>query len=123
MRVTFRPTRAEDLPACIGEPLPFRIRAITALAGDQVIAIGGIGYKPDGTVVAFAQLNDPMRLYPAAIHRAGILGMALIRASGVPLVIAEAQPDNPATERWLLYHGFVPIEIGDAMAFVWRRSE
>jgi len=53
MRVTLRPTIAADLPHVVGEPLPFRIRAITALAGDKVIGLGGIAFPPDGTVWAF----------------------------------------------------------------------
>jgi hypothetical protein len=34
--VALRPTRPEDLAAVIGEPLPFRIKAITVLDGDKV---------------------------------------------------------------------------------------
>lgn len=118
MRVTLRPTIPADLPFCIGEPLPHRIQAITALAGDEVIGIGGIGFRPDGTVIAFVQMLEQAKAYPAAIHRAGLMAMAMIRAARAPLVIAEAQPGNPAAERWLLRLGFEPFE----GVFVWRRS-
>lgn len=122
VRVTLRPTIAADIPFCIGEPLPHRIKAITALIGDQVIGLGGIAYKPDGTVVAFAQINDEFRKYPAAIHRAGRMAMDMIRASGVPRVVAEAQPNNPAAEPWMLRHGFRAIEVSGRRAFVWERG-
>lgn len=122
MRVTLRPTIAEDLPHVIGEDLPHRIRAITALAGDQVLGVGGIGYRPDGTVIAFVAMLDEARKYPVAIHRAGLLAMEMIRGSGVPLVVAEAQANNPAAEPWLLRLGFKPREISGQRAFVWERS-
>lgn len=122
MRVTLRPTVLADLPHVIGEELPHRIRAITALDGEKVLAIGGIGYRPDGTVVAFMMANDEFRKYPAAIHRAGFMGMKLIRDSGVPVVVAQAQAGNPAAERWLERFGFRPCEISGQKAFMWERG-
>lgn len=121
-RITLRPTVSADLPHVIGEDLPHRIRAITALDGGTVIGIGGIGYRPDGTVIAFMMANDEFRKYPAAVHRAGFMGMKLIRDSGVPFVVAQAQPGNPAAERWLLRFGFRPREISGQKAFVWERG-
>lgn len=120
MRVTLRPTIAADLPHVIGEPLPHRIRAITALAGDRVLGVGGIGFRPDGTVIAFVSMLEEGRRYPAAIHRAGLLAMKMIRESGVPRVVAEAQPDNPAAEPWLLRLGFCPVDIDGHKAYVWE---
>lgn len=121
MRVSFRPTVAADLAQVTHEPLPHRIRSITAVLDGRVVGLGGIGYRPDGTVIAFAQFTDEMRAYPAAIHRAGVLGMALIRRSGVPMVVAEAQAGNPAAERWLERFGFERIDTPDGPAYVWRR--
>lgn len=122
MRVTFRPTVAPDLMLITHEPLPHRIKAITAELDGKVVGLGGIGYRPDGTVIAFAQFTDEMRKYPAAVHRAGVLGMGIIRRSGAPIVVAEAQPGNPAAERWLEHFGFVRTETPHGVAFVWRRS-
>lgn len=158
---------AADLPHVIGEPLPHRIRAITAVIHEpapgsaapspacgggqgggfsaspggeaaptptlprekrgrefteRVIGIGGLGYRPDGTVIAFAHMTDELKRYPAAVHRAGRMGMALIRSSGVPLVVAEAQSYNPAAERWLIHFGFQPTKLCGRKAFVWRRQ-
>jgi len=122
MRVELRPTIAADLPFCIAESLPYRIQCITALADGKVVGIGGIGWRPDGTVIAFVQMLPEARKYPAAIHRAGLAAMKLIRDSRVPLVVAEAQDDNPAAERWLLRLGFRKTAMGGQVAFVWERN-
>lgn len=122
VRVEFRPTVAADLKAIAAAPLPHRIKAITAVIDDQIVGVGGLGFRPDGTVIAFAELTPALKRYPAAVHRAGKLGMALIRRSGVPLVIAEAQPGNPAAERWLERFGFERMTVGGAAAYVWRRE-
>jgi hypothetical protein len=73
-------------------------------------------------VIAFAEISDAFRRFPLAVHRAGRFGMALIEASGVPMVIAEAQPGNPAAERWLEHFGFEAAEVCGCKAFVWRRE-
>ncbi len=123
MRVELRPTVAADLPHVIDVPLPHRIRAITAIAGGDVLGIGGIGYRPDGTVIAFVAMKDEARKYPLAIHRAGRMAMDMIRATGLPLVVAEAQENNPAAERWLLRLGFRKCTIGGREAFAWESSQ
>lgn len=122
MRITLRPARAEDVAQLADEPLPHRIQAITAELDGKPIGIGGLGFRPDGTVIAFARLSDEFRRYPAAVHRAGRAGMALIRRSGVPVVIAQAQPENPAAERWLQHFGFKPLETARGLVFVWRKE-
>lgn len=122
MRIVLRPTIPQDLASCVFEPLPHRIKAISAVAGDRVLGIGGIGFRPDGTVVAFAQITPELRQYPVALHRAGVAGMRLIRESGLPLIVAEADPNNPAAERWLLHFGFRKIKVGAREAFAWRRE-
>lgn len=121
-RIVFRPTVAADLPRVTTEDLPHRIRAITALDDDRVLAIGGIGYRPDGTVIAFMAANPQFRKYKAAVHRAGLIGMKLIRDSGAKLVFAEAQAGNAAAEPWLLRFGFRAVEVGGHKAFVWERA-
>lgn len=122
MRVELRPTIPADLPQVIHVPLPHRIRAITALLENRVLGVGGVGYRPDGTVIAFVAVNDEARKYPVAIHRAGLMAMDMIRATGLPVVVAEAEGDNPAAERWLIRLGFRPREIGGHKAFVWERA-
>lgn len=109
MRIALRPTLASDLAYVTHETLPIRIRAITALAGDRVLGIGGIGYRADGVVIGFAALNEEFRRYPHALHRAGLAMMKVIRESGVPRVIALAQRGVGASERWIERLGFSPV--------------
>jgi hypothetical protein len=120
MRVQLRPTIPADLPQVTHETLPIRIRAITAELDGRVLGIGGIGYRTDGVVIGFAAINEEFRLYPAAIHRAGLAMMKVIRESGVPQVIALADQRIEAADRWLERLGFrVCFERGVRL-YVWR---
>ncbi|HXI76103.1 MAG TPA: hypothetical protein VNH21_03150 [Steroidobacteraceae bacterium] len=123
MRVTFRPTIPADIPFLTNRPLPSRIQAITAEIEGRIIGLGGFAFQPDGTVIAFAEISDEARKYPVAIHRAGLMAMDLIARSRRQFVVAEAQPGNPAAERWLLRLGFTPTEIMGRKAYVWERAE
>jgi hypothetical protein len=148
-QVTLRPTILADLPHVIGEPLPYRIRAITALVDDRVIGVGGIAFPPDGPGIAFVQLApSPIegapacggecsapsipeaRRYPVAFHRAGLMAMEMIRKSQVTEVVATADARSDVAARWLKRLGFQPAEhqqIAGKLLFVWnpggRRQE
>ena len=121
MRVALRPTVEADLAACIAEPLPNRIQTMTAYVPDtgEILGLGGLSYKPDGEVWAFAQILPTGRRYPAAVHRAGVAVMAMIRRTRVGIVFATASPSIPGADRWLLRLGFTP-EVGGL--YVWRRN-
>jgi hypothetical protein len=143
-KVTLRPTILADLPHVIGEPLPYRIRAITALIDDRIIGMGGIAFPPYGPAIAFVQLVPPSRdsaaacdgercatgipearRYPVAFHRAGLMAMEMIRTSGVGQVVATADAGSEAAVRWLKRLGFVPAEgqrIAGRLVFVWNRE-
>jgi hypothetical protein len=143
-QVTLRPTILADLPHVIGEPLPYRIRAITALIDDRVIGMGGIAFPPDGPAIAFVQLapssreetvgaSEPAaaslpeaRRYPVSFHRAGLMAMEMIRTSGVTHVVATADARSDVAVRWLKRLGFQPAEhqqIAGKLLFVWKRQE
>lgn len=122
MRVTLRPTTAADMPHLTKDPLPARIQGITAEVDGQVIGLGGLSYRPNGTVIAFAWISEQARKYPLAIHRAGRMAMDLIRASRLPMVVAEAEPGNPAAERWLERLGFVARDVSGRRLYVWERG-
>src|SRR6476646_6183435 len=124
--IRLRPTIASDLPEIIGEPLPFRIRAITVLADDRVIGMGGIAFPPHGPVIAFVQQTTVAKDYPVAFHRAGLLAMRMIRDAGIKHVIATTDRDRPAAIRWIERLGFVrscvqPID--DKLLFEWNRKD
>jgi len=118
LRVALRPATAADFTALFDRPVPHRARAIAAELDGRLLGVGGVAFRPEG-VFAFAQFTKDFRLYPAAMHRAGIAGMALIRACNVATVIAEAQPGNPAAARWLERFGFKP----EGGVYVWRRRD
>jgi hypothetical protein len=122
MRVQFRPTVAADLAAVTTEKLPHRIQAVTAIADGRILGVGGIGFRPDGTVIAFAHFLPEFRKYPTAIHRAGREGMRLVRRSGAAVVVAEAQPGNPAAAPWLERFGFRRESVGGRFIYVWERG-
>jgi hypothetical protein len=141
-KVTLRPTILADLPHVIGEPLPYRIRAITALIDDRIIGMGGIAFPPCGPAIAFVQLVPPStegaavrdgehgatgipeaRRYPVAFHRAGLMAMDMIRTSGVTQVVATADAGSDAAVRWLKRLGFEAAEgqrIAGKLLFVWN---
>lgn len=121
-KVEYRPTVPEDIAAVTDQPLPYRIKAITVLIDGVVMGFGGIGWKPDGIVVAFVHARPEASRYAIAFHRAGLMAIDMMRAAGVAQVFAEADSFNPAAERWLLRLGFHRVTIGGAEAFVWRRD-
>src|SRR5882672_5314616 len=141
-KVTLRPAILADLPHVIGEPLPYRIRAITALIDDRVIGMGGIAFPACGPAIAFVQLAPSSRAetvcasepaaasipeakrYPVAFHRAGLMAMEMIRRSHVAQVVATADARSDVAVRWLKRLGFQPAErqqIAGKLLFVWNR--
>lgn len=142
-RVILRPTVLSDLPHAIGEPLPYRIRAITVLVEGRVIGLGGVAFPPRGPAIAFVQLvparshspradNDTpqavpeARHYPVAFHRAGLMVMTMIRAWGIQEVIATADAGSAVAVRWLKRLGFEPTDsqpIDGKVLFMWRRDD
>jgi hypothetical protein len=131
-KITLRPTVPADLPHVIGEPLPWRIRAITALADDRIIGLGGVAFPPQGPAIAFVQFapaptgdGPEARRYPVAFHRAGLMAIEMIKASGVAQVIATADAGSAAAVRWLKRLGFAPAErqpLAGRILFVWTNA-
>ena len=144
-KVTLRPAALDDLPYVIGEPLPYRIRAITALIDDRIIGMGGIAFPSQGPAIAFVQLV-PSRpgqddaacrehrvakpaaeatRYPVSFHRAGLMAMALIRQSGARHVVATADASSDVAVRWLKRLGFAPVGeqcLEGKLLFSWIRD-
>lgn len=144
-KITLRPTIPADLPHVIGEPLPYRIRSITALVDDRIIGMGGIAFPPHGPAIAFVQLVPSQgkgaatvcegdrtatkipeaRRYPVAFHRAGLMAVEMIRTSGVRQVLATADADSDVAVRWLKRLGFQPAprqRLEGKLLFVWDRE-
>lgn len=124
-RVVIRPTRPSDLKHVIGEPLPYRIKTLTAEIDGKILGIGGIAFPPGGMVEAFVQQAPEAKNYPFAFHRAGLMAMKMIRESGVREAVASCDKDNPVAVRWLKRLGFVegprqPLE--GKLIFFWHRK-
>lgn len=117
--IEFRPTVAADLPALTSEPLPFRIRAQTAVIDGHVEGVAGIGYMPDGTVCAFAQMTDELRRHPFALHRAALRFLDGVKKAGIRELIAVADPDIKRAEPWMQRLGFDLIERNGARIYRW----
>jgi hypothetical protein len=141
-KVILRPTVGADLSHVVGELLPCRIRAITAVVDGRVIGVGGIAFPPHGPVIAFVQLaplpsadmrddlaEQPVpeaRRFPIAFHRAGLMAMDMIRESGVHEVVATADADSVVAARWLRRLGFRIAQsqrIDGRTLFVWTRAD
>jgi hypothetical protein len=144
-QVTLRPTISADLAHVIGEPLPYRIRAVTALVDERIIGVGGIAFPPYGPAIAFVQLAPSSRQdtalgdgeraaasirearrYPVAFHRAGLMAMEMIRGSAVAQVVATADAGSEVAVRWLKRLGFRPAQrqpIAGKVLFVWNRGQ
>jgi len=117
MRVRFRPSEPADFIALLGQLPVHRTRGITALAGDELLGIGGLIMAPDGSVWASCFISDAGRTFPRAVHRAGLELMKLARSTGYARVFATAE-DRPGAARWLLALGFHFVP--EKLLFVWE---
>ncbi len=106
--IEVRPTVAADLPALTSEPLPFRIKALTAVQDGAIIGIGGIGFTPAGDVVAFAELTPAARTAKVTLHRTARRVLADASAAGIREIVASCEPTFEAGNRWLDRLGFKP---------------
>lgn len=132
-RVIIRPTIPADLPAVIAEPLPYRIRTLTAVlqsspsSGDRetILGVGGIAFLPGG-VEAFVQAAPNAHDYPVAFHRAGLMAMKMIHSTGVREVVASCDADNPTACRWLKRLGFDQAamqQLPGKIVWIWHRYD
>ena len=120
MSVTIRPTVPDDIPHLTDDPLPFRIKAVTGLIDGRVIGVGGIGFMPNGTVVALAQLTDEARAHKFAIHRAAKAFLADVAKSGIKELVTLADADIAGAENWLHHLGFEPITRNGGTVYRWQ---
>src|SRR5215218_6764927 len=101
MKVTIRPAVASDFAKFVDKPLPYRVRAITGVRGEEILAVGGIAYLPDGTHGAFFMGDEKARAFPIALHKAGLSVLQDARRRGIRRLVTYAEPTIEAAERWL----------------------
>lgn len=107
MEITVAPTVAEDVPQVIAK-LPFRIKAMTAKRGDEVVAIGGLAFMPGGAVGAFLQVRDGFEVsrYPVTLHRVARKILEDARQMGLRRIVAISDNNITSAIPWLERLGF-----------------
>lgn len=124
MKPTLRPTIPSDLDKFMNEmKLPWRIRATTGLIGDEVVAVGGIAYPPEGAHLAFLMCDDKARGYPIALHKAALAVLNDAKQLGIKRLVTLADMQvSPAAERWLASLGFEPtMTQEEKTVWVWQQ--
>lgn len=117
MKAEIRPATREDILQVNGQ-IPFRVRALAAERDGKLLGVGGLGFRPDGIVVAFLILAEGVtgKSVMVTLHKAGLKLMAMARELGFHRVLASADMNYPAAERWLARLGFEQTD----GAWVWK---
>jgi hypothetical protein len=115
------PTTKADCEAFYGKELPYRIKAYTGFIDDEVVAIGGLGFPPEGPTIGFADMKETARQWPYAVelHRFARRVIKEAKEAGVPRIVASADTSIEAAERWLKRLGFEHL---NGTIWVWRQS-
>ncbi len=119
MKPEVRPAIASDFDQFMDKPLPYRVRAWAGVLGDEVIAVGGIGYMPDGTHSGFMMATDRAREFPLALHKAGLMVLREAKKLGIRKLVTVADSEVDAAERWLIRLGFESIMIEQKKVWAW----
>jgi len=122
MAAIIRPARKQDFAALIDEPLPYRVKAFAVEDDGKLLGVGGFAYQPGGTIAAFVLKGEGAERYPLALHRAGRYAMSEAQREGFRRVVALAETNNPAAERWLQRLGFELVMTNGERAWVWERK-
>ena len=108
--VTLTPTTPEDVKRFLPNGLPWRIRALTAKRGDEILGIGGIAMLPDGTVAAFLEASEVnAKKYRLTLHKAALRIMKQVKDIGFGSIVTECDTKRDAAARYLERLGFSPL--------------
>ncbi len=99
-------TTLADCERFFGKAPDWRIRAMTAHVDGEPVAIGGLAYLPDNTVIAFLEGYDAVKRFPLSIHKAVRRGLEDARRRGVRRIVSIADESVEAAPRWLERFGF-----------------
>jgi hypothetical protein len=121
-KVVLRPARASDFVELLDEPLPYRVRAITAERNGKLLGVGGLAFMPDGVVGAFVHASDEGRRCKIAMHKAGLMTMRMAREMGLRRVVAMADEGIPPAKAWLKRLGFKPKKTDNEVVWIWQIS-
>jgi hypothetical protein len=115
-------TTAEHCAEFLPGPLPYRIRAFTAMRDGEILGIGGLAAMPDGTMGAFLEVSEETaRRYPILLYKAALETLKLARERGICRLYTRADTKREAAERFLHRLGFEPAgTLGDQKIWQWR---
>lgn len=118
--IVVRPAVKDDLIAFNFDKLPWRTRSIAGEKDGRLIGIGGLAYFADGLVLAWAELTDEARKAKVSLHKAAL--KLLSEARGARRIVAIADNNIEAADRWLQRLGFRPEQVKDTTVWVreWR---
>lgn len=116
------PTTQAHCEAFLPAPLPWRIRALTAIKGDEVLGIGGLAMLPDGTTAAFLEVSEEnAKRHPITLHKAAHRILKMARDLGLKRLITRADLRREAAERYLSRLGFEYADTVDGEVYwAWR---
>ena len=122
MRPTLRPAIPSDFAALGLDNPDYRVRAFTAVLGDEVIGLGGIAYLPGGTHGAFVHAKPGAHRYKMTFHKAGLAAIAEARRLGIKRLVAMAEPGVEPAVRWLKRLGFHDeITVDGQKVYAWQQ--
>lgn len=123
MKPVLVPTTADDAERFFPDKLPWRIRALTAKRGEEILGIGGIAMLPDGTAAVFLEASEEnTKKYPVLLHRAAKAVLRMATELGFKRLLTRADMKRPAAERYLMRLGFEKVgTIDGEEVWQWQR--
>jgi hypothetical protein len=104
--VTIRPATRDDLEKYYRtKKIQYTQTAFVGVVRGRLVGCGGVAYA-EGRVIAFCDLKPSARRYKMSIVRAAYKVIKHVQETGVKIMYAEANPDEPGAERWLTSLGF-----------------
>ena len=122
MRAVIRPATRADFDVLTDGPRPYRVRAVAMEVDGRVLAVGGLAYLENGVVGVFMHGTDEAREYPVTLHKSGKMMMAEAERLGIRRLVAMADSNVDAAERWMLRFGFQPEQHDGATVYVWHKD-
>jgi hypothetical protein len=122
--IEFVPATAQDIEAITraiyGEPrnAAIRVRAFAAKLDGHVIGVGGIAFATSGERIAFCDLLPEAYRFKTRIHKAALATLRMAKEMGITRLVAERNPHEQGSDRWLRRLGFVPYDEGEGKIYV-----
>lgn len=104
----------ELIQAFYGHALPYSMRSLVAVRGDEVLGVIGI-YPQNGQQLVFFDMKDELRQHPRVFIQGAKTFMRWVRETKMP-TCARCDGTIPAARRFLEHFGFRHLNGG---VFVW----